>query len=68
MYIKIQKSRFPVASIKEVTECGSNKTTGKWVLKIKISRTERLFCFDNMQEYEKVLAYLDTVLKVQIPQ
>lgn len=66
MFIRIGENRIKLASIGEYTRKNQSTVNKKWYLALKVSGKERLVQFDTEQELDKVIEYLDKVLKVQV--
>ena len=65
MFVQIGNLRIKIGSIGEYENQGLSAVTGKYYLMLKVSGKERKITFDSADELNKVVNYLDGVLKVQ---
>lgn len=67
MFFRIGNERFKMSSVTRFSRDGKSSQTKKYYLTIWFgSKNERKFAFNNEQQLDDIIEYLDGVFKVQV--
>ena len=66
MFFRINEDRFKISSVTRFSKGSYSIHTKKYYLSVWFGIKERQFVFETVEERDSVVAYLDSVFKVQV--